>query len=92
VGNVEFDGDISKDTPGSDLIKALLLDDEPGPIYLLAWGGQSTIARALKSIQDQYKGTAPVGRDLSEGLTESDPLAIRRPGRHVRDVHPPQLA
>lgn len=57
-GNVEFDGDISKDTPGSDLIKALLLDDTPGPIYLLAWGGQSTIARALKSIQEQYAGTA----------------------------------
>ena len=56
-GNVEFDGDISKDTPGSDLIKKLLLDNEPGPIYLLAWGGQSTIARALKSIQDQYSGT-----------------------------------
>lgn len=56
-GNVEFDGDISKDTPGSDLIKTLLLDDEPGPIYLLAWGGQSTIARALKSIQQQYQGT-----------------------------------
>jgi len=57
-GNVEFDGDISKDSPGSDLIKALLLDDEPGPLYLLAWGGQSSIARALKSIQDQYAGTA----------------------------------
>jgi hypothetical protein len=56
-GNVEFDGDISKDTPGSDLIKALLLDDKPGPIYLLAWGGQSTIARALKAIQDTYKDT-----------------------------------
>lgn len=55
-GNVEFDGDISKDTPGSDLIKALLLDNEPGPIYLLAWGGQSTIARALKSIQERYEG------------------------------------
>ena len=53
-GNVEFDGDISKDSPGSDLIKSLLLDDEPGPVYLLAWGGQSTIARALKSIHDQY--------------------------------------
>jgi hypothetical protein len=51
---VQFDGDISRDTPGSDLIKALLLDDEPGPVYLLAWGGQSTIARALKSIQEQY--------------------------------------
>ena len=57
-GNVEFDGDISKDTPGSDLIKSLLLDNEPGPIFLLAWGGQSTIARALKSIQEQY-GTTP---------------------------------
>ncbi len=56
-GNVEFDGDISRDTPGSDLIKALLLDDEPGPVYLLAWGGQSTIARALKSIQLQYSAT-----------------------------------
>ncbi|HKE89352.1 MAG TPA: nucleoside hydrolase-like domain-containing protein [Gemmatimonadales bacterium] len=56
-GNVEFDGDISKDSPGSDLIKSLLLDDEPGPVYLLAWGGQSTIARALKSIHDQYAAT-----------------------------------
>ena len=56
-GNVEFDGDISKDTPGSDLIKALLLDDDSEPVYLLAWGGQSTIARALKSIELQYSGT-----------------------------------
>ena len=56
-GNVEFDGDISRDTPGSDLIKTLLLDDDPDPIYLLAWGGQSTIARALKSIQEQYQNT-----------------------------------
>lgn len=56
-GNVEFDGDISKDTPGSDLIKSLLLDDDAGPLFLLAWGGQSTIARALKSIQDQYAGS-----------------------------------
>ena len=57
-GNVEFDGDISKDTPGSDLIRDLLLDDDPDPIYLLAWGGASTIARALKSIQDRFSGTA----------------------------------
>src|SRR5436190_10726086 len=31
-GNVEFDGDISKDTPGSNLIRDLLLDDDPEPI------------------------------------------------------------
>ena len=57
VGNVEFEGDTSKDTPGSDLIKTVLLDDEPGPVYLLAWGGQSTIARALKSIRQQYEAS-----------------------------------
>jgi hypothetical protein len=57
-GNVEFDGDISKDTPGSNLIRDVLLDDDPAPVYLLAWGGASTIARALKSIQDRYARTA----------------------------------
>jgi len=56
-GNVDFDGEMDKDTAGSNLIKALLLDDEEAPIYLHAWGGQSTIARALKSIEDQYQGT-----------------------------------
>lgn len=56
-GNIEFDGDISKDSPGSDLIKALMLDNEPGPLFITAWGGQSTIARALKSIQEQYENT-----------------------------------
>lgn len=58
LGNVEFDGDISKDSPGSDLIRDLLLDNDPEPIYLLAWGGASTIARALKSIQERYQGSA----------------------------------
>lgn len=56
-GNIEFDGDISKDSPGSELIKSLMLDKKPGPLYITAWGGQSTIARALKSIQDQYEFT-----------------------------------
>jgi hypothetical protein len=56
-GNIEFDGDISKDSPGSDLIKALILDNKPGKLFITAWGGQSTIARALKSIQDQYENT-----------------------------------
>lgn len=56
-GNVEFDGDFSNDTDGSNLIKSLLLDDEPGPLYVTAQGGESTIARALKSIHDQYAKT-----------------------------------
>jgi hypothetical protein len=56
-GNVAFEGDYSKDTEGSNLIKSLLLDDQPGPLYVTAQGGQSTIARALKSIHDQYANT-----------------------------------
>ncbi len=56
-GNVDFDGDFSQDTDGSNLIRSLLLDEQPGPLYVTAQGGQSTIARALKSIYDQYAKT-----------------------------------
>jgi hypothetical protein len=57
-GNIEFDGDYSKDTPGSDLIKTLMLDDQASPLYITAWGGQSTIARGLKSIEEEYGHTS----------------------------------
>jgi hypothetical protein len=56
-GNIDFEGEMDHDTPGSDLIKKVLLDDVAEPVYLHAWGGQSSIARALKSIEDQYKNT-----------------------------------
>lgn len=56
-GNIEFDGEFAKDSPGSDLIKSLMLDNKPGPLFITAWGGQSTIARALKAIQEQYEHT-----------------------------------
>lgn len=55
-GNVALDGDISQDSAGSELIRKLLLDDQETPVYLHAWGGQSTIARALKRIEDDYSG------------------------------------
>ena len=57
VGNVEFEGDFSKDTPGSELIKAVILDEGTEPVYINAWGGCSTIARALKSIEEIYGQT-----------------------------------
>ncbi|MFJ9584769.1 DUF1593 domain-containing protein [Streptomyces acidicola] len=57
TGNVTDEGDMAADTEGSDLIKKVLLDDKPGQVFLQAWGGPNTIARALKSIQDQYQGT-----------------------------------
>lgn len=58
LGNVDFEGEMSHDTEGSDLIKGLLLDNDPRALYLQAWGGTNTIARALKSIEEQYSGTA----------------------------------
>lgn len=56
VGNIDFEGEMEVDTEGSDFIKSKLLDDEMVPIYLQVWGGTNTIARALKSIEDEYKG------------------------------------
>ncbi|GAA4450038.1 DUF1593 domain-containing protein [Nibrella saemangeumensis] len=56
VGNIEFEGEMSKTTEGSDFIKKVLLDNNPGPVYLQIWGGTNTVARALKSIEEEYKG------------------------------------
>ncbi|TNF39415.1 MAG: DUF1593 domain-containing protein, partial [Cytophagales bacterium] len=58
VGNIDFEGEMEVDTEGSDFIKAKLLDEDMEPIYLQVWGGTNTIARALKSIEDEYKGTS----------------------------------
>ncbi|MFZ0530624.1 MAG: nucleoside hydrolase-like domain-containing protein, partial [Propionicimonas sp.] len=55
VGNVAFEGDFSADTEGSELIRAALLDDDPRPLYLQIWGGTNTVARALVSIEQQFR-------------------------------------
>ncbi|GAB3217649.1 DUF1593 domain-containing protein [Algoriphagus aestuariicola] len=57
VGNIKFEGEMEEDTPGSDFIKEKLLDATTEPIYLQVWGGTNTIARALKSIEDEHKDT-----------------------------------
>lgn len=57
IGNIEFENEMAKDTAGSNLIRDLLLDHDPRSLYLQAWGGTNTIARALKSIEDRYAGT-----------------------------------
>jgi Protein of unknown function (DUF1593) len=57
VGNIDFEGEMAQNTEGSDFIKNKLLDDDVQPIYLQVWGGTNTIARALKSIEDDFKNT-----------------------------------
>ncbi|GAB2528630.1 DUF1593 domain-containing protein [Spirosoma aerophilum] len=69
VGNIDFEGEMSHDTEGSDLIKKVLLDNDPSPVYLQIWGGTNTVARALKSIEDQYKNTpnwAAIAKKVSD--------------------------
>lgn len=57
TGNIDFEGDMKEPTEGSDFIKDILLDDEEGPVYVQIWGGTNTLARALLSIEESYRGT-----------------------------------
>lgn len=42
------------DTPGSDLIVKILLEDDPRSVYIQAWGGGNTAARAFYKLKTQY--------------------------------------
>jgi hypothetical protein len=57
MDNIDFESEMDHDTEGSDFIKKMLLDNNPVPLYIQVWGGTNTIARALKSIEDEYKST-----------------------------------
>ncbi|PPK88693.1 uncharacterized protein DUF1593 [Neolewinella xylanilytica] len=54
VGNISFEGEMETDTEGSEHIKAILLDADTAKVYLQVWGGTNTIARALKSIEEEH--------------------------------------
>ncbi len=57
VGNITYRGEYQQDTEGSEFIKQALLDRDPRPIFIGVWGGTNTVAAALRSIEQQYKGT-----------------------------------
>ena len=55
LGNVDAEGEMDKVTAGSQLIVKVLLDEaDDRPVWLQAWGGPNTIARALKTIEEQH--------------------------------------
>ncbi|MCW9706585.1 nucleoside hydrolase-like domain-containing protein [Fodinibius salsisoli] len=55
LGNVESEGEMDENTPGSQLIVETLLDEsDDRPVWLQAWGGPNTIARALKTIEEEH--------------------------------------
>lgn len=55
LGNVESKGEMDSITAGSQhIVKVLLDDSDDRPIWLQAWGGTNTIARALKTIEEEH--------------------------------------
>lgn len=43
-----------EDTPGSDRIVEILLEDDPRPVYIQCWGGVNTAAKAFQKLKAQY--------------------------------------
>jgi hypothetical protein len=55
LGNVETEGEMDMVTAGSQHIVKVLLDkSDDRPVWLQAWGGPNTIARALKTIEEEH--------------------------------------
>lgn len=55
LGNVEAEGEMDSITPGSlHIVKVLLDESDNRPVWIQAWGGTNTIARALKTIEEEY--------------------------------------
>lgn len=55
LGNVEKEGEMDSITPGSQhMVKVLLDETDDQPIWIQAWGGTNTIARALKTIEEEH--------------------------------------
>lgn len=56
LGNVETEGEMDIITEGSQYIADILLDESDNrPIWIQAWGGTNTIARALKTIEEKHQ-------------------------------------
>ena len=55
IGNIGYPGEMDTSTPGSELIKERILDEDTRPLYIQVWGGTNTIARALYDIEQEYK-------------------------------------
>lgn len=53
-GEITFTPENWPDTPGSDKIVEILLEENPEPVYIQAWGGGNTAARAFHKIKTEY--------------------------------------
>jgi len=53
---ITFKPDNWKDTPGSEKIVQVLLEKNPDPVHIQAWGGGNTAARAFYKLKTEYPG------------------------------------
>lgn len=58
IGNISNKGEMDEVTEGSEFLKELFLDNNSEPLYVQTWGGTNTTARALKSIEAEYKDSS----------------------------------
>ena len=77
--------DLWPDTPGSDKIVAVLLDDNPAPVYIQAWGGGNTAARAFYKLQTEYPDEyeAAVSKVIMYNIWYQDGA-----GTYIEQYHP----
>jgi len=55
LGNVDAVGEMDAITAGSQhIVKVLLDESDDRPVWIQAWGGPNTIARALKTIEEEH--------------------------------------
>jgi len=89
LGNVKDEGDMDAPTEGSNHIVSVLLDDtNDRPIWLQAWGGMNTIARALKTIEDDHHEADSVGATVSINNSSSQTGAsFTVPNESGKQVH-----
>ncbi len=59
IGNIAYEGEMDAPSPGSQRIVEVLLERDTSAVWLQAWGGPNTIARALKTIQEDHPDRIP---------------------------------
>ncbi|WP_346860837.1 nucleoside hydrolase-like domain-containing protein [uncultured Draconibacterium sp.] len=74
-----------EDTPGSDRIVKVLLEDDPRPVYIQAWGGGNTAARAFYKLKSQYPNDyeRAVSKAVMYGIWYQDGA-----GDYIEEFHP----
>ena len=92
IGNITNVGEMTQVTEGSEWIKKVILDGDDRPLYIQAWGGNNTTARALKSIQERYQGTRAWPRIVEKINRKVVFKEHPHPGHDARRLHPSQLA